>query len=150
MADLDFDDHIMPLIRAARQNAKDAEHHLEVAQATLPGMGRTTPRTAEEKRDDAIERVRKGAGGWTERALRAVEFTASKMEHFTTDDCRMYAVEMAVGEPREPRAWGAVMKLAAGKGGCCVKTGEYRKSRRPECHARPIPVYESLTWKGAA
>jgi hypothetical protein len=48
----------------------------------------------------------------------------------------------ALGEnrPVEPRALGAVMKAMA-RDGKIRATGEYRKSARTDCHARPVAVW---------
>lgn len=115
-------------------------------QLGLPGMTRTEQPTPEELRDDAIARVRKGAGEWCDRALAVVRVVCRDREEFTTDAVHWYAAEMGVEEPPERRAWGAVMKAAIGE--LCVKTERGVKSRRRECHARPIPVYRSLIYRG--
>ena len=92
---------------------------------------------AEEARDEAIARVERGAGDWVQRARDAATMVALARFDFTTDD-----VWDALGDdrPTEPRALGAVMKQLAGEGRIRA-TGEYRKSSRVDCHARPVAVW---------
>jgi hypothetical protein len=92
---------------------------------------------AEEARDEALGRVERGAGDWFQRARDTVQLVALARFDFTTDE-----VWDALGEdrPKEPRALGAVMKAMAGEGKIRA-TGEYRKSVRVDCHARPVAVW---------
>jgi hypothetical protein len=115
-------------------------------QLGLPGMTRTEQPTPEELRDDAIARVRKGAGDWCDRALAVVRVVCRDREEFTTDAVHWYGLAIGLEDPPEPRAWGAVMKAAIGE--LCVKTTQPNvKSQRRECHARPIPIYRSLIYR---
>ena len=92
---------------------------------------------AEEARDEAMGRAERGAGDWIQRARESVALIALARFDFTTDD-----VWNALGEdrPDEPRALGAVMKAMA-RDGVIRATGEYRKSTRVDCHARPVAVW---------
>lgn len=93
---------------------------------------------AEEARDQAVARVEAHAPeGWSERAQDTVRLIAVSRFDFTTDH-----VWEALGEdrPPEPRALGAVMKKMAHEG-TIRATGEYRKSHRMDCHARPVAVW---------
>jgi len=93
---------------------------------------------AEEARDEAIARVEAHAPeGWLQRAHDKVQLVALARFDFTTDQ-----VWDALGEdrPAEPRALGAVMKAMA-RDGKIRATGEYRKSSRVDCHARPVAVW---------
>jgi hypothetical protein len=93
---------------------------------------------AEEARDEAIERVGNAAPrDWMDDAKSAAMLVALARFDFTTDD-----VWKALGDaaPPEPRAMGAVMKSLAAEGRIRA-TGEYRKSVRVECHARPVAVW---------
>ena len=97
--------------------------------------------TTEQARDAAIQQVEANADeGWLKAAHWAVVFLAEDGDPFTTDDIWEYVDRH--GKPREPRAMGAVMKQAAAEG-LIEATGEYRKSKRVECHARPVMV-----WRG--
>ena len=93
---------------------------------------------AEQARDEAIARVEAHAPeGWLQRAHDTVQLVALARFDFTTDQ-----VWDALGEdrPQEPRALGAVMKAMA-RDGKIRATGEYRKSHRADCHARPVAVW---------
>jgi hypothetical protein len=93
---------------------------------------------AEQARDEAIARVEAHAPeGWVQRARDTVTLIAIARFDFTTDH-----VWDALGEdrPPEPRALGAVMKAMA-RDGHIRATGEYRKSTRVDCHARPVAVW---------
>jgi hypothetical protein len=93
---------------------------------------------AMEARDEAIARVEAHAPeGWVQRARETVTLVARSRFDFTTDQ-----VWDALGDdrPHEPRALGAVMKAMA-RDGAIRATGEYRKSSRVDCHARPVAVW---------
>jgi hypothetical protein len=93
---------------------------------------------AEEARDEAIARVEANAPErWLQRAHDTVQLIALARFDFTTDH-----VWDALGDdrPAEPRALGAVMKAMA-RDGKIRATGEYRKSERADCHARPVAVW---------
>lgn len=65
--------------------------------------------TAHEARDNAIDRVESNADAdWMWLAYHAVRTVCRARETFTTLDVRAVFNE----EPREPRAWGAVMRRA--------------------------------------
>jgi hypothetical protein len=72
---------------------------------------------------------------WKLLAERALWAVIQAGEPFTTDD-----VWERIDVPHEPRALGAVMQSAA-RANLIHKTGDYRQSRRPECHARPVAVW---------
>jgi hypothetical protein len=92
---------------------------------------------AEEARDEALARAAFGAGDWIGRARVAVERVAVTRFDFTSDE-----VWDLLGEdrPDEPRALGSVMKAMA-RDGLIRQTGQYRKSGRVDCHARPVAVW---------
>ena len=93
---------------------------------------------AEQVRDEAIARVAAHAPeGWVQRARDTVNLIALSRFDFTTDQ-----VWEALGEdrPPEPRALGSVMKAMAHEE-VIRATGEYRKSVRSDCHARPVAVW---------
>lgn len=99
------------------------------------------PEPAKEVRDRAIRQVGENAPpDWMAKAYQAVRYIASKREQFTTD-----AVWYLVGEPPEPRALGAVMVKVKAKR-VAVPTDRTVESKRPECHARPLRVWRSLTY----
>lgn len=97
-----------------------------------------------EARDAYIERVEGGCPVDVLHDLHeAARGVAERMQWFTTDDI----MDAAGRTPKEPRVWGAVM-LWAQKQGFCLPTGDYRQSRRKECHARPKMVWRSMIYKG--
>lgn len=97
---------------------------------------------ARQARDAAIAQAAANADtAWFDAALRSVSWLAMTQEHFTTDD--VWAVLVDRDEAtHEPRALGAVMQRAR-KLGYCVPTDRYQNSARPDCHSRPVRVWES-------
>lgn len=90
----------------------------------------------------ALERVGDHADErWMTVALAAVERVACRMVSFTTDDVwdELTAHE---ANTHDGRALGNVIKRAV-KHGVCERTDQYRPSRRPECHQRPVKVWRS-------
>ena len=96
-------------------------------------------KTGEELRDEALEQVAGGANDATWETIRlAVHAVCLTHTQFTTDD-----VWAEIDQPiHEPRVLGAIMRLAA-QWGWCRSTGVYRKSIRPQCHARPVVIWQS-------
>lgn len=100
-------------------------------------------------RDEALERVERGAPyWWKEAAMNAVRDVAQVRSggEFTTDAVWLklcWSIGKAAAESVEPRAMGAVMRAAQGEG-ICEPTDRTRKSVRPACHSRPIRVWRSL------
>jgi hypothetical protein len=60
--------------------------------------------------------------------------------NFTTDEVWEELDRRQVPRPREPRAMGAVMRACV-REGLIESSDSYVKSRRPETHSRPIPVW---------
>jgi hypothetical protein len=73
---------------------------------------------------------------WYRSAFVTVKSLGLLGAEFTTDDVWAYLVSTT----HEPRAMGAVMRQAV-RDGFIESTGRYIKSKRPECHMRPILVY---------
>lgn len=97
---------------------------------------------AEQAADEAITRVRDHADPqWTERALDVIWDLAIDHATLTTDDV-WAALANVDTQTHEPRAMGAVMRVAAGKG-WVYASDQYRKSERAACHARPLRVWVS-------
>lgn len=99
--------------------------------------------TAERAADEAIERVGRNADpNWKQAALEAVCIIAlDRRQRFTTDDVWELLDQQGVRATHEPRALGAVIRTAQSKG-LIQSTGEYVKSKRIECHGRPVMVWE--------
>ena len=77
---------------------------------------------------------------WRIEAEEAVVTLAKRLPEFTTDEV-WDLIEAA--PPSEPRALGHVMTAMAARGWIRA-TDRVRKSRRPECHSRPVQIWESL------
>lgn len=98
--------------------------------------------SAELAADEAIARVERGApASWMSNARYVIYELCVKQPEFTTDD-----VWDVLGQPPEPRAMGAVMRQVTRKG-YCVGTDRYIKSKRRECHARPVKVWRSKLYR---
>lgn len=100
-------------------------------------------------RDEALERVDRGAPDWwKDAALQAVRWICQRRSggEFTTDAV-WFRLCLSIGKEKaesvEPRAMGAVMR-AAQHAKLCEPTDRTRKSMRPACHSRPIRVWRSL------
>lgn len=94
--------------------------------------------TGRKFREAAMERVAKGTPPeWLAAMASAVMAVAREMSEFTTDE-----VWKKLGsQPREPRALGAVI-MSLSRGGSIRRTGKFKQSKRPECHCRPLAVWE--------
>lgn len=105
---------------------------------------------AEAAADEAIRRVRRNAGEEEmTRLIAAVLAAAERNERFTADDVWPHLVG---DPPREPRAMGAAFREVKTRRKA-VPSGDYRKSRNPASHARPMAVWTSFVYdpeKGAA
>lgn len=92
------------------------------------------------ERDQALEAVASNANPeWMAEALDAVERLAGIHEEFTTD--AVWAVVKS--KTSEPRAMGAVMRIAT-KQGIIAPTDGHRPSERKASHRRPLRVWKSL------
>ena len=95
-----------------------------------------TPAQGEALADEAVTRAGAGAPTeWTLAARDALRGLAAGGEEFTTDE-----LWSLVEHPPEPRAVGAVIRWGVMQG-LIIDTGRARKSRRPECHARPVTIW---------
>lgn len=106
---------------------------------TSDAYGAQLPPTpsGEQLRDEAIARVSANAPpNWIDDAINAIRHVALKHRLLSSDD-----VWPLVIQPPEPRALGAAFQEAARRG-IIRKTDRVIASRRPECHGRPIAVWE--------
>jgi hypothetical protein len=95
------------------------------------------PPTGEQLRDEAIARVAANAPpNWIDDAINAIRHVSLKHRLLTSDDVWPLMIQ-----PPEPRALGAAFQEAARRG-IIRKTDRVIASRRPECHGRPIAVWE--------
>jgi hypothetical protein len=94
-------------------------------------------------RDEAVRRVEDHAPvDWNKQALAAVKFVAERKREFSTDAVWQVLEQRGIGGPPEPRALGAVMRRAV-RVGLVEATDRVEKSRRPECHRRPVKLWRS-------
>ena len=89
----------------------------------------------ESARDEAVANLDLAYDGWIDSVIKII-LSIPAFQTFTTD----YLWEQVETTPNEPRAMGAVMTRAK-KEGIVASTGSYTKSRRPECHARPVMIW---------
>lgn len=89
-------------------------------------------------RDEAVANLDLAYDGWIDSVMEII-LSIPISQSFTTD----YLWEQVESAPNEPRAMGAVMTRARRKG-LVISTGNYIKSRRPECHARPVMIWRRI------
>lgn len=100
-------------------------------------------------KEAGIERAELGANPyWAVTALWAVRSVASRKPSLTTDDVWAVLEDLQVKTP-EHRAMGAVMRQAA-VSGYIEPTDSYVRSRRPQCHCRPVLYWRSLLFDASA
>ena len=93
-------------------------------------------------RDEAIARVDKAADlTWKQVALDVAQRIARNQSTLTTDDVWKALDGSGLTTP-EPRAMGAIMRRLA-KAGVIKNTYRTLVSDRPECHRRPLTVWQS-------
>jgi hypothetical protein len=103
-----------------------------------------TMTTATDTRNKAIAQVATNTDpAWAKQTLDIIKQTATDTFDFTTDDIWKALAAASLPTPHEPRALGALM-LAAQRAGFITPTDRYRQSQRPECHARPIRVWQAV------
>jgi hypothetical protein len=103
-----------------------------------------TMNTATEARDKAITQVATNTDPtWATETMLIIKQIATNTFDFTTDDIWQQLSETSLPTPHEPRALGALM-IAAQRAGLITPTDRYRQSKRPECHARPIRVWQAV------
>lgn len=104
---------------------------------TLTGVP-STPAQGQALADESITRAGAAApDDWIIDARRILRAIAATGREFTTDD-----LWERTASPPEPRAMGAVIRWGVDQG-LIRDTGRSRKSRRPECHARPVTIWTS-------
>ena len=95
--------------------------------------------------EEAIERVGLNADQqWAKEAYKVVILLSLNRMDFTTDHVWEWMNELHPAlTTHEPRAMGAVMRKASSDR-LCVPTERYSKSLRPECHRRPIRIWQGI------
>ena len=80
---------------------------------------------------------------WKTAAWEAILHAAHYCKEFTTDEVWLRLDRLGIPAPEEPRAMGPLMMRAVHQG-ICASTDRVRRSRRSQCHRRPVAVYVSL------
>lgn len=106
----------------------------------LHGVGPSCNGTTEgeARRDAALALLRANRAAIIRDLIRAAATLALQQGELIADDVRA-VVPIPTGI--RPVVVGAAMRDAADNG-IIGQTGEYRRSRRPEAHARPLPVWK--------
>lgn len=100
--------------------------------------------TATDTRNKAIAQVATNTcPTWAKQTLDIIKQIATNTFDFTTDDIWQALSQASLPTPHEPRALGALM-IAAQRSGLIAPTDRYRQSQRPQCHARPIRVWQAV------
>ena len=101
------------------------------------GMQMPSAQTAQESKQEAIERVAANApDGWLDSAINAIRHAVLTRQFITSDD-----IWPLITAPPEPRALGAAFQEASRRG-IIRKTDRVIASARAACHGRPIAVWE--------
>jgi hypothetical protein len=107
-------------------------------------LGMETMITGVELRDQSLVDVAVNADPvWWQHAVNIVRDIAATSFDFTTDDIWHELERRNIATPHEPRAIGAVVVVVK-RSGLIAPTNRYRPSIRPECHARPIRVWQAV------
>ena len=113
------------------------------AHNTTNVKGQTKMTTATDTRNKAITQVATNTDPtWAAQTMLIIKQIATNTFDFTTDDIWEQLKTSPLPTPHEPRALGAVM-IAVQRCGIITATDKYRQSTRPECHARPIRVWQA-------
>ena len=105
--------------------------------------GQNEMTAATDTRDKAIAQVATNTDpAWWHQTMLIIKQIATDTFDFTTDDIWRELATAPLPTPHEPRALGALM-VAAHRAGLIAPTDRYRQSKRPECHARPIRVWQA-------
>lgn len=99
-------------------------------------MQQTTIDDAIRARDDALGRVSRNAGSYTDRALEQIRTIDGE---FSGEDIRLL-VESRIGKPHHHNAWGAIIRTAI-KQGAIQRTGRMAQMNTRRSHARMTPTY---------
>jgi len=127
----------------ARKTIRTTNMRQQPSNTTNDKQGQTKMTTATDTRNKAIAQVATNTDPtWAAQTMLIIKQIATNTFDFTTDDIWQQLSETSLPTPHEPRALGAVM-IAAHRAGIITATDKYRQSTRPECHARPIRVWQA-------
>lgn len=76
---------------------------------------------------------------WKDKAMELLKKYAVKGHRFITEDFRI-AFKDELPEPKEPRCYGGLMRLAK-KAGIIAATGIYQPTKSETSHSRPMMVW---------
>lgn len=97
----------------------------------------------ERRKRDGMDRAEEHAvPPWNNDVDLAILRAARRLDLFTTDDV-WAELQGLPAWTHEPRAMGPAMRRACGFG-WCKPTDAFWLSKRPDCHRRPLRVWESL------
>lgn len=127
-------DHLHQTVRTTNLRQQPPNHNHE---------NETKMTTATETRDKALANVAANTDEqWWQETMLIIKHIATNTFDFTTDDIWAYLATTTLPTPHERRALGALM-MAACRAGLITPTDRYRQSKRPQCHARPIRVWQA-------
>lgn len=98
--------------------------------------------TGEVLRDKGLEKVSTNNSQWLEKCLSAITSTNWGERGFTGEEIRE-EMQLRGLNPSHHNAWGALISVLV-KRGIITRTGERRKMRDPQSHARLTDVYTFL------
>ena len=134
--------HRQTVRRRRHQTSSRSKPHPVNLAGIKPGVGKMI--TGTQLRDQALVDVAVNADpNWWQHAVNIVRDVAATSFDFTTDDIWCELERRSIATPHEPRAIGAVV-VAVKRLGLIAPTNRYRPSSRPECHARPIRVWQAV------
>ena len=111
------------------------------------GPNEPSKRIADEEKKKAVDAVAKAAKDWRETAMPVLRQIAKEVDAFTTDRVQWELNRQGIEPPREPRAYGALMRESA-RAGLIEKTDRVVPSVYPRNHRRPKAVWRSLICGG--
>ena len=91
------------------------------------------PEVAKCLRDKGMSDVLVNSGDFASDVAKVIDLVSASGVVFSNDDIRKRAVELGVGEPHHPNAWGAAICGAARRG--AIKRVGYRRSEAKSRHA---------------
>ena len=98
------------------------------------------------QRDLALDRMEQGRDAeWLEVAFEALKIAAGIHVELTTDDVWAVLDRWQTPAPAEPKALANVIRRAVREGLIVAADRAPRPSCRPECKARPLRVWKSLS-----
>lgn len=106
------------------------------------GPNKPNKRLAGEEKKKAIDAVARAAKDWQSSAMPVLRQISRTVEEFTTDRVQWELDRRGIEPPREPRAYGALMRKAA-REGLMEKTDRAVPSVYPRNHRRPKAVWRS-------